>query len=112
MSVGLIVSSLVIFFFGNPNGYMGEVTEWNAWHLFDPIATYIFSIVSLASTIPVIKNSYYLLMETTPSYFKIDEIKVRLEKIDGVIDVHDIHVWDLKPGKTVMIAHILAKKDM
>jgi Co/Zn/Cd efflux system component len=29
-----------------------------------------------------------------------------------VIDVHDIHVWDLKPGKTVMIAHVFAKIDM
>ena len=88
------------------------MVEWNAWHLFDPVATYIFSIVSLASTIPVIKNSYFLLMETTPSYFKIDEIKLKFEKIDGVLDVHDIHVWDLKPGKTVMIAHILSRKDM
>ena len=26
-----------------------------------------------------------------------------------VIDVHDIHVWDLKPGKTMVIAHVLAK---
>lgn len=25
--------------------------------------------------------------------------------------MHDIHVWDLKPGKTVLIAHVLAKKD-
>ena len=26
-----------------------------------------------------------------------------------MIDVHDIHVWDLKPGKTVVIAHVFAK---
>lgn len=75
MSVGLIISSLIIFFLGNPNGYTQDVTEWNAWHLFDPVSTYIFSIVSLASTIPVIKNCYNLLMEATPSYIKISELK-------------------------------------
>ncbi len=62
MSVGLIISSLVIFFLGTPNGRMEDVTEWNAWHLFDPISTYVFSIVSLISTFPIIKNSYYLMM--------------------------------------------------
>lgn len=63
MSVGLVISSVVIFFLGTPeDDRMRDVTEWNAWHLFDPIATYVFSIVSLASTIPVIKNSYYLMM--------------------------------------------------
>jgi Co/Zn/Cd efflux system component len=75
MSVGLIISSLVIFFLGTPNGRMEDVTEWNPWHLFDPIATYIFSVVSLASTIPVIKNSYYLLMESTPSYINIEKLQ-------------------------------------
>jgi cobalt-zinc-cadmium efflux system protein len=112
MSVGLIISSLIIFFLGNPNGYTEEVTQWNAWHLFDPLATYLFSIVSLASTLPVVKNAYYLLMETTPTYIKISELKRKFEAVDGVIDVHDIHVWDLKPGKTLLIAHILASTDM
>ena len=31
--------------------------------------------------------------------------------MEGVIDVHDLHIWDLKPGKTVVIAHVFAKKD-
>lgn len=26
--------------------------------------------------------------------------------------MHDIHVWDLKPGKTILIAHVLAGKGM
>lgn len=67
MSVGLIISSLVIFFLGNPGAYTDDVVEWNPWHLFDPIATYIFSITALISTLPVIKNSYLLLMDSAPA---------------------------------------------
>ena len=63
MSVGLIISALVIFFLGNPGkGYSEKVTEWNPWHLFDSISTYLFSIIALASTIPVVKTSYLLMM--------------------------------------------------
>jgi len=29
--------------------------------------------------------------------------------VQGVKDIHDIHVWDLKPDKTCMMAHVLAK---
>ena len=72
MSIGVVVSSLVIFLLGTPNGYTENVQEWNAWHLFDPIATFIFSLFTIVSTIPVIKNSYLLMMESTPSYLNLE----------------------------------------
>ena len=75
MSVGVVVSSLVIFLLGNPGEYLDDVTQWNAWHLFDPISTYIFSIFTLISTIPVIRNSYNLMMESTPAYINIDDLQ-------------------------------------
>ena len=75
MSVGVVVSSLVIFLLGNPGEYLDDVTQWNAWHLFDPISTYIFSIFTLLSTIPVIRNSYNLMMESTPAYINIDDLQ-------------------------------------
>lgn len=71
MSIGLIISSLIIFFLGNPNGYLQDVTEWNPWHLCDPIATYIFSVTALVSTLPVINNSYHLLMNSAPQHLSV-----------------------------------------
>jgi len=104
-SVGVLIAALVIYFFGSNSG--AEVTEWNAWHLFDPISTYIFSVLSLVSTYPIIKNCYYLIMESTPDEIDLDELRGEFENIYGVVDVHDIHVWDLKPGKTIIIGHVL-----
>jgi len=72
MSAGLIVSSLIIFFLGNPGQpYNAKCEQWNAWHLFDPISTYLFSIIALGSTVPVVKNAYLLLMESTPQYINL-----------------------------------------
>jgi cobalt-zinc-cadmium efflux system protein len=48
-------------------------------------------------------------MESTPEYVDLDVLRGEFEAIPGVIDVHDIHVWDLKPGKTIIIAHVLAR---
>ena len=68
-SVGVLVSAIVICFVGSENG--AEVEEWNAWHLFDPLATYLFSLLSLVSTFPVVRNCYYLIMEATPDYIDL-----------------------------------------
>lgn len=72
-SLGVVVSALIIYFFGSNNG--AEVTEWNSFHLFDPIATYFFSILSLIATIPVIQNCYYLILESVPDHVDLDALK-------------------------------------
>ena len=72
-SIGLLISALIIFFVGSNNGQ--EVTEWNNWHYLDPISTYVFSIIVILSTIPIVKNCYNLIMEATPDRFSIVEIK-------------------------------------
>lgn len=110
MSIGLIISSLVIFFLGNPNAYDQDVTEWNPWHLFDPIATYIFSITALISTLPIISNSYHLVMNSVPDYFDIASFEEQLAEIPGVISVSKVHVWELKPGKVLLTAHAVSEK--
>jgi zinc transporter 2 len=64
-SIGLLISSLFIFFLGSDKG--ARVEEWNDWHYFDPISTYIFSVIVIISTFPIVKNCYYIIMEATPS---------------------------------------------
>ena len=64
-SIGLLICSLFIFFLGSDKG--ARVEEWNDWHYFDPISTYIFSVIVIISTFPIVKNCYYIIMEATPS---------------------------------------------
>lgn len=87
-----------------------EVTQWNNWHYFDPITTYIFSIIVIVSTWPITKNCYYIIMESTPSFHQIEELTNEITSVEGVIDVHDLHVWDLRPGKTILISHVLSQR--
>ena len=68
-SIGLIISALIIFFAGSDKGK--AVTEWNNWHYCDPITTYIFSVIVLVSTWPVLKNCYFIIMESTPTYVQV-----------------------------------------
>lgn len=51
-------------------------------------------------------------MESTPSYINAKELQEEIGKLDGVVDVHDLHIWDLRPGKTILIAHVFSKTGM
>lgn len=78
----------------------------------DPISTYVFSTIVIVSTWPITKNCYYLIMEATPDDVELSEVQKEFEEVEGVIDVHDLHVWELRPGKRMLICHVFAKMGM
>ncbi|KAM6597224.1 hypothetical protein CsatA_007748 [Cannabis sativa] len=78
------------------------------WLVVDLICTFIFSIISLSTTISMLRNIYGILMETTPSEINITRLENDLKNIKGVQDVHDLHVWALTVGKIVLSCHVIA----
>ena len=54
MSVGVIIAAIIIYYFPS---------MWYA----DPICTYLFSIIVMFTTIPIVKSCIRILMEGTPS---------------------------------------------
>jgi zinc transporter 2 len=49
LSIGVIVSATIIYFFA-PEGHV-----WSYWQIADPICTYLFSILAIYSTWPIVK---------------------------------------------------------
>lgn len=72
----------------------------------DPIITIVFTIVVMATTIPIMKESIKVLMEALPDSIDYDNVKFRLQKVSGVVNVHDLHIWSLNPGYVTLSAHI------
>ena len=84
-SIGVIISALVIYFFGQD------------YTIADPICTFVFSILVMFTTIPLTRECINVLMEGTPLTIEIDNFRSELLKVEGVLDVHDLHVWSLGP---------------
>lgn len=53
------------------------------------------------------KDAVGVLLEGTPSDVNIAELRQSLEKIEGVGEVHDLHVWSLTSGVNAMSAHVV-----
>jgi Co/Zn/Cd efflux system component len=48
-------------------------------------------------------------MERTPSGISTPQVRADIQSISGVMEVHDLHLWDLRPGKTILTAHVVSQ---
>jgi cobalt-zinc-cadmium efflux system protein len=92
-SLGAIVAGLLMYFF--------------KWYMADPIISVFVSVLILKSAWSIIANTVHILMEGTPSSVDHKEIKEALEKMDGVIEVHDLHIWTITSGLDSLSCHLL-----
>ena len=101
MSVGVIIASTIIYF------------DQDLWYC-DPLCTYLFSIIVLVTTIPVINTCIHVLMEGAPRTFDIEKLRERIHEVGGedIEDVHDLHVWSIGPNKISMTVHVQSAKPL
>jgi len=92
-NIGVFIAGLIIYFFPN-------------YSIADPICTYLFSIIVGFTTINILKDCIFVLMEGSPVDIDIDELENDLKEIKGVKEIHDLHVWSLSIGKTSLSCHI------
>ncbi|KAG0613824.1 hypothetical protein M758_6G131900 [Ceratodon purpureus] len=94
-SVGIIIGGAAIWY--NPE-----------WKIIDVICTLMFSMLVLSTTIQMLKDILHILMESTPREINAQAVKVGLEELPGVIAIHELHIWALTMGKTLLTCHIQA----
>ncbi|CAK7331410.1 unnamed protein product [Dovyalis caffra] len=79
------------------------------WLVVDLICTLVFSTFVLFTTVPMLRDIFCILMETTPSEIDVGRLESGLKCIKGVQDVHNLHVWSLTAGKLILSCHVIAE---
>ena len=99
-SAGVLIAALIIYFFQDTHPGVRIV---------DPICTFGFAIVVLCTTFPVSRDCFYVLLESTPRDLDIESFYNDLSSIEGVISVHDIHLWNISIGRPSIALHIICE---
>jgi cobalt-zinc-cadmium efflux system protein len=73
----------------------------------DPIVSFVIATLILKSAWGVLTESVTILLEGTPEGLDMDAVIAVIRKVDGVLDVHDLHVWTVGPGVIACSCHIL-----
>jgi len=68
------------------------------------------SLLIMLSSLPLVKNSGSILLESVPLGVNLDDVKHDLEKIPGVTSLHELHVWRLSQNKAIASAHIVTSE--
>ena len=77
--------------------------------ILDSIMSIGVAIFILIHSLMNLKRVLDLFLQKTPNNIKIDEIKKELMKIDGVDDIHHIHVWSMDETNILATMHIVTK---
>lgn len=84
----------------------GVVIQYTGWMQIDPILSLFVCFLVLRSTVEVLRESYHFLMEGVPHHIDYVQVGHDLRAVDGVLAVHDLHVWEMSPGHPALIGHV------
>ncbi|XP_027896374.1 zinc transporter 1a [Xiphophorus couchianus] len=77
------------------------------WVLYlDPTLCIIMVGILLYTTYPLLKESALILLQTVPKQVNIRRLNERLLSLDGVLAIHDLHIWQLAGSRIIATAHI------
>ncbi len=81
------------------------------WYLADPIVSVLVAVLVLVSSWELVRESVDVLLEGTPSHLDIGKILADLGRVEGVLAVHDLHVWSITSGLPAMSCHVVLSRD-
>ena len=96
-SIGVIVAALVIVVTG--------------WRYADPIISIFIGVLVLFSSWKLLRDSVNILLESSPPGIDAEEVGKKMASVEGVKEVHDLHVWMVTSGFPALAAHVLVGKD-
>lgn len=84
----------------------GAIIYFTHWMLIDPILSILIGVLILISSLTLIKESLWVLMEAVPGHIDLKTVADRMHQLPGVKEIHDLHIWTLSSGKIALSAHI------
>lgn len=93
VSLGVVIAALVIMFTG--------------WLWLDPAISLCIAAVVLVSGWGLARDSVNLALDGVPRGIELSAVKDYLGRLDGVTDVHDLHVWAMSTNETALTAHLV-----
>jgi cobalt-zinc-cadmium efflux system protein len=89
----------------------GIVTITTHWPYADVVVAVLVALWVLPRAISLARAALRILSESSPAHIDVEELRSALGAVDGVTEVHDLHVWTLSPGKDVCTAHLTSDGD-
>ena len=82
------------------------VIVFTGWDAADPIASLLIAALIVPRALSLLRDVARVLFESAPADTDVAEIRAHILRTDGVVAVHDVHVWAITSGSHVFSAHV------
>ena len=96
VSIGVAASGLSILLTG--------------WSVLDPLVSLVVVGVIVKGAWPVLTESVEILLESTPRGIKTAHVVEAIERLPGVKNVHDLHIWAVEPRLIMLTCHVIVEE--
>ena len=90
----------------------GVIAATTQFFVVDPIIAFMIAGLIVRGAISILKESIHILLEGAPSGINLQKIISEIKSVNGVQDIHDLHVWTISSGLNALSGHIIVKDQM
>ena len=94
-TIGAVIAGIIIYFTG---------ANW-----LDPFVSVLIGILILFNAWGILRDAVDILLESTPRDVDMKKMVGEITQLEGVLGVHDLHVWSITQNLRTMSAHILTE---
>ena len=85
----------------------GIIITFTNWNWLDPFVSVLIGVFILYNAWSILKQTIHILLESTPENINMDSMVTELRSVNGVLDVHDLHVWSISENLRMLSAHVV-----
>jgi cobalt-zinc-cadmium efflux system protein len=83
------------------------ITLTTGWAYADTVASLVIVAILLPRTVALLRETGHVLLEGAPAGIDVDDVHTTLLDVDGVAEVHDLHVWAINDRSPAVSAHLV-----
>jgi len=87
----------------------GFIIMMTGWTILDPIVSLIVCLTIIFGTWSLLRASLDMALDGVPEQISLEEVSAALRDLDGVEDLHHLHVWSLSTTETALTVHLVSE---
>jgi cobalt-zinc-cadmium efflux system protein len=85
----------------------GALILYTGWYWLDPVVSLVIVVVIVFGTWGLLRESAGLALNAVPHGVNAEAVESYLRQLDGVTDIHDLHIWGLSTTENALTVHLV-----
>jgi len=90
----------------------GVIAAFTQIYAVDPVIAFMIAGLIVRGAVSILRESVHILLEGAPAGINLQRIIAEIKSVNGVQDIHDLHVWTISSGLHALSGHVIVKDQM